>query len=306
MRENAPCIGWSVTGTPQSAPPPEDGPIRASVYVRLGTVNYMPGSSAHHPKGASPFDRYTSPRASSTDEVIRRIRLAHPVGSELRQASRPSRWDSVSDRNVRRLNVVVAAIGLVLALPLMFVIALAVRLTSRGPVVYRQERVGHDRRRYRGPGHENGRRESDQGGRIFPMYKFRTMYVQEEGAQTWARPDDPRITPVGRVLRKYRLDEIPQLYNVLRGDMNIVGPRPEQPEIFQELRARVEGYAERQAVLPGITGWAQVNHHYDQCLDDVRRKVGLDLEYIRRRSPAEDLKIMARTLPVMVRKKGSV
>jgi lipopolysaccharide/colanic/teichoic acid biosynthesis glycosyltransferase len=207
---------------------------------------------------------------------------------------------------VRRLNVLVAAVALVISIPIMVLIALAVKLTSRGPILYHQQRVGHDRRRYRGPGMANGRRASDQGGKLFTMYKFRTMYVREVDQQVWARPDDPRITPVGRILRKYRLDELPQLINVIRGEMNIVGPRPEQPEIFRNLRSQVEGYAERQAVLPGITGWAQVNHHYDQCLDDVRRKVGLDLEYIRKRSPAEDLRIMARTLPVMVRRKGSV
>jgi lipopolysaccharide/colanic/teichoic acid biosynthesis glycosyltransferase len=217
-----------------------------------------------------------------------------------------SRWDAVSDRNVRRLNVASAAIGLVLAAPLMIGIALAVKLTSRGPILYRQERVGQDRRRNRGPGMENGRRQTNGGGRIFTMYKFRTMFVGSDKAQVWASADDPRITWVGRFLRRYRLDELPQLLNVLRGDMNIVGPRPEQPEIFLELRRQVEGYSQRQMVLPGITGWAQVNHHYDQCLDDVRRKVGLDLEYIQRRSPAEDLRIMARTLPVMVGRKGSL
>jgi len=216
------------------------------------------------------------------------------------------RWSSVSDRNVRRLNVLAAVVGLILTLPVMLLIAVAVKLTSKGPVLYRQNRVGHDRRRFGGPGSESGRRRTDTGGRVFTIYKFRTMYVDEGRQQTWASADDPRITPVGRVLRRYRLDELPQFFNVVLGDMNIVGPRPEQPEIFQELRQQVEGYQQRQTVLPGITGWAQVNHHYDQCLDDVRRKVGLDLEYIRKRSPAEDLRIMVRTLPVMVGRKGSL
>ncbi|MEX1256037.1 MAG: sugar transferase [Gemmatimonadota bacterium] len=253
--------------------------------------------------------------SSSPEDAIRSATLPEgdlPIAStaamrEFRRDRRArNRWNSVGDRNIRRLNVLVAAVGLVLAIPLITIIAMAVKLTSRGPVLYRQQRVGHDRREYRGPGWENGRRQSDTGGKIFTMYKFRTMYTRAVDQQVWARPDDPRITPVGRILRKYRLDELPQLVNVIRGEMNIVGPRPEQPEIFQKLRSHVEGYAERQAVLPGITGWAQVNHHYDQCLDDVRRKVGLDLEYIRKRSPAEDLRIMARTLPVMVRRKGSV
>jgi lipopolysaccharide/colanic/teichoic acid biosynthesis glycosyltransferase len=124
--------------------------------------------------------------------------------------------------------------------------------------------------------------------------------------QVWASKNDPRITPVGRVLRRYRLDELPQLFNVLQGEMNIVGPRPEQPEIFVELRTAVDRYVERQRVLPGITGWAQVNHQYDQSLDDVKRKVQLDLEYIRSRSAISDLRIMALTLPVMAGRRGAI
>src|SRR5690606_29841340 len=118
----------------------------------------------------------------------------------------------------------VAAVALVLLLPLMLMIALAVRLSSPGPVFYRQARVGIDRRRGNGG---NWRRTVDYGGKLFTIYKFRTMTVQTEAVESWARPDDPRITSVGKVLRKYRLDELPQLLNVLKGDMNIVGPRPE-------------------------------------------------------------------------------
>ena len=233
-----------------------------------------------------------------------------------------SRWGSVSDGNVRRLNVLVALIGIVVSLPLMVVIALAVRLTSAGPILFRQERVGHDRRRGRRTADRKGqqdpaisgdsamsRRTHDAGGRIFTMYKFRTMNTCTEGRvsrEVWASPDDCRITFVGSFLRAYRLDELPQLFNVLRGDMNVVGPRPEQPTIFQELKSQVERYPERQIVLPGITGWAQVNRGYDQSMDDVRRKVEFDLEYIHRRSPAEDLRIMARTLPVMIGRRGAL
>jgi lipopolysaccharide/colanic/teichoic acid biosynthesis glycosyltransferase len=223
---------------------------------------------------------------------------------------KPAGWDRITDRNVRRLNILAAFSGMILTAPLLLLIALAVRVSSRGPILFRQKRVGQDRRWRRRASDFEGidcRRNGNRGGRVFTMYKFRTMYVQDgESEEVWARPGDPRITPVGRLLRRYRLDELPQLFNVLRGDMNIVGPRPEQPEIFQELREKVDGYTARQRVLPGITGWAQVNHHYDQCLDDVRRKVGLDLEYIRNRSATEDLRIMVRTLPVMIGKKGSV
>jgi len=122
--------------------------------------------------------------------------------------------------------------------------------------------------------------------------------------QVWASREDPRVTPIGRILRKYRLDELPQLINVLKGDMNIVGPRPEQPAIFATLREQIDQYTHRQKVLPGITGWAQINHHYDASIEDVRRKLRFDLEYIQRRSWWEDLKIMAKTLPVMIFRKG--
>lgn len=209
-------------------------------------------------------------------------------------------------RSVRALNVVVAAMGLIVMAPLMLVLAILIRLSSPGPVFYTQPRVGIDRRRGTPTAAQLARRKHDAGGRVFRIYKFRTMTADSDRAgQVWASASDPRITAVGRVLRKYRLDELPQLWNVLRGDMNIVGPRPEQPRIFNELRDQVDRYPLRQKVLPGITGWAQVNHHYDQCIDDVRRKVEYDLEYIERRSFTEDLKIMVRTVPVMLFRRGS-
>ena len=202
----------------------------------------------------------------------------------------------------RVLNVAVAVVGLVIAAPVMAVVALLIRLTSPGPVLFMQTRVGLDRR---DPAdNSNGRRHLDLGGRPFRIYKFRTMYVQQKTEQVWARPDDPRITPLGRVLRKYRLDELPQLFNVLRGDMNIVGPRPEQPGIVTDLQQQITSYRLRHKVRPGITGWAQINHHYDRSIEDVRRKVSLDLEYIGRQSFTEDLKIMLRTVPVVVLRKG--
>jgi len=210
------------------------------------------------------------------------------------------------DKMRRALNFVVALVLIILAAPLMLAIAVLVRLTSPGPVIYRQPRVGIDRRRDRGNGPLNPRRVLDLGGQIFTIYKFRTMYVAGADApQTWATDQDPRITPVGRVLRSFRLDEIPQLFNVLKGEMNIVGPRPEQPEIFADLREDLRHYRARQRVLPGITGLAQVSLPYDTDLASVREKVKMDLEYIRRRSAAEDLVIMAKTMPVMVLRKGS-
>lgn len=214
-----------------------------------------------------------------------------------------------SDTVRRRLNVAAAIVVLVLAAPLMLVVAIAIRLTSPGPVLYAQPRVGLDRRSRNGAT-QNARRVIDYGGKVFRIYKFRTMYAvtndqaDREEAQRWATQDDPRVTPIGRFLRRYRLDELPQLINVLRGDMNLVGPRPEQPMIFAELRDQIPDYWRRQRVLPGITGWAQINQPYDSCMDDVRRKVMYDLEYINRRSALEDLKILLYTLPAVLVKRG--
>lgn len=225
------------------------------------------------------------------------------TGLELRQAVA---WGVRVERSnvaCRTLNLAVACVGLLLAAPLMLLIAALIKLTSRGPILYTQTRVGVDRRQALGSA--NHRRTHDQGGKPFTIFKFRTMYADTRGApQVWATQNDPRVTTVGRVLRKYRLDELPQFLNVLRGDMNVVGPRPEQPKIFAELRQQVPGYQARQLVRPGITGWAQVNQRYDTSIDDVRRKVSFDLEYVARRSLIEDLRILARTVPVVLNKGG--
>lgn len=238
------------------------------------------------------LSRETTPQTGEEWSQFPDIKVIRPFTARRTQA----------DRARRMLNVVVAAAALLLVLPLMFVVALAVRLTSPGPILYTQLRVGIDRRKNDGG---NWRRRVDYGGRLFRIYKFRTMYVDDGRAQVWARPDDPRVTPIGRFLRKYRLDELPQLVNVLRGDMNIVGPRPEQPTIFMSLRETIDMYPRRQRVLPGITGLAQVSQPYDRDIDDVRRKVHYDLEYASRVSAMEDLKIMCRTLPVVFTGKGA-
>src|SRR5215217_4525243 len=256
----------------------------------------------------------------------------------------------VSDRLNRVVNFSISLIALIVLAPLMLVIAIAVKATSLGPIVYRQTRVGVDRRGSdgdrRGAGERrtsraragefrrtdasrldasterrgatrqgdrraNGRRGGDRravdvGGRAFTMYKFRTMTVNAELAgAVWATKNDARVTPIGGILRGTRLDELPQLVNVLKGEMNIVGPRPERPSIFMQLRKEIDRYQLRQRAKPGITGWAQINQNYDTSIDDVRRKVEYDLAYIERRSVVEDMRIMARTLPVMIFRKGS-
>src|SRR3989441_1731079 len=205
----------------------------------------------------------------------------------------------------RGLNLLVAGVGMVLAAPLMLCIAALIKLTSRGPVLYAQPRVGLDRRWTR-PASTNARRQADVGGQPFTIYKFRTMRVSgNSDGQVWAQLDDPRVIALGRVLRKYRLDELPQLFNVLRGDMNVVGPRPEQPRIFADLRQQIHGYTWRQRVRPGITRWAQIHLHYDTSVESVRTKGAYDLEYLARQSVIEDLRIMARTVPVVILKRGA-
>ncbi|MFW6192517.1 MAG: sugar transferase [Gemmatimonadota bacterium] len=208
---------------------------------------------------------------------------------------------------LRALNFGVALAGLVMASPLLLAIAVAIKLDSRGPVLYRQLRVGRDRRQQQGPeivdaGGRN-RRTDDLGGRPFAIYKFRTMHEDAEAATgpTWSSPGDDRTTRVGHLLRRHRLDELPQLWNVLKGDMAIVGPRPERPLIFQRLREQIGGYTRRQDVRPGITGWAQINRASDQSISDVEQKLRYDLEYVEKRSLAFDARVMMTTPLVMAR-----
>jgi lipopolysaccharide/colanic/teichoic acid biosynthesis glycosyltransferase len=220
-------------------------------------------------------------------------------------AASPSADTDASQTLRRAVNVALAVLALILVLPVLLIIAVFIKLTSRGPVIYTQTRVGLDRR---GDSldNTNHRRALDLGGKPFTIYKFRTMHMDAEvgtGA-VWAAQADPRVTAAGRFLRQYRLDELPQLFNVLKGEMNMVGPRPERPTIFAELRDNITEYPLRQRAKPGITGLAQINHHYDVCLDDVRKKVQYDLEYIRRQSLVEDFKIMLKTIPVVLLRRG--
>ena len=185
-------------------------------------------------------------------------------------------------------SLLIGIIGLVLTLPLMLITALAVRWSSKGPVLYRQRRVGLD-------------------GRLFTLYKFRSMYVDAEArtGAVWASKDDPRITPVGRWLRKLRLDELPQFWNVVRGDMTIVGPRPERPEFVELLAQQIPYYRQRLAVKPGITGWAQINHKYGDTQLDAMIKLEFDLYYIKHIAPALDFYIIFHTIKVMLLSRGA-
>jgi lipopolysaccharide/colanic/teichoic acid biosynthesis glycosyltransferase len=204
------------------------------------------------------------------------------------------------------MNITIASVGLLLASPVMVVFALLVKLTSPGPIFYIQARVGIDRRRSSTPPTTYDRRTRDLGGLPFLIYKFRTMRVGAETGHSavWAAKGDARVTPIGGIMRKLRIDELPQLFNVINGDMNIVGPRPERPSIFSRLRVDIADYPLRQRARPGITGWAQINQSYDTSLDDVRRKVRYDLEYLEGKGVRKDLMIMAKTVPVMLFRRG--
>jgi lipopolysaccharide/colanic/teichoic acid biosynthesis glycosyltransferase len=221
-----------------------------------------------------------------------------------RRIAPPARTVTVRNRSEianRVVNVALASLALVVLSPLILLVAIAVKLSSRGPAVYSQTRVGLDRRT-QSIDALYSKRKQDQGGTLFTIYKFRTMRADAErnSGAVWATRNDPRVTRLGRILRRTRLDELPQLVNVIMGDMNIVGPRPERPSIFVRLREDLPDYRFRQRTRPGITGWAQINHTYDTSIDDVRAKIRYDLEYLERQSLAEDLMIMAKTLPVMI------
>jgi sugar transferase (PEP-CTERM system associated) len=187
----------------------------------------------------------------------------------------------------RATGLILSGLGLLLALPLIGLIALAIKLDSKGPVIFKQERSGED-------------------GRIFKLCKFRSMIDNAEpNGPEWAKDDDPRITRVGRIIRKYRLDEIPQMWNVLKGDMSFVGPRPERPEFVIKLSEMIPYYSERHTVKPGITGWAQVSYRYGASVQDALEKLKYDLFYIKNMSLVMDLIIMFKTAKIVLLKSGA-
>ena len=192
------------------------------------------------------------------------------------------------DVSKRAGDLVFALVGLVLAAPLMLPVALAVRLSSAGPVFYTQTRVGKD-------------------GRHFTIAKFRSMRVDAEAltGAVWAQVDDPRVTKVGRFLRRTRLDELPQLLSVLVGDMSMVGPRPERPEFVAALTKQIPFYGQRHVVRPGVTGWAQVRHPYGSTVQDALEKLQYDLFYIKRMSPGFDLLVVLETIKTVLVRAGS-
>ena len=188
----------------------------------------------------------------------------------------------------RVFDLVTAAIGLLLAAPIMAVVAMLTKLSSPGPILYHQERVGLN-------------------GRPFMVHKFRTMGLDAEAATgpVWSTANDPRITKLGNFLRRTRLDEVPQLWNVLKGEMSLVGPRPERPSFVEQLTTSIPFYGQRHVVKPGVTGWAQVRYTYGASVEDAIQKLQYDLYYIKNMSIALDLVIVLETIKTVVLRKGA-
>lgn len=246
-------------------------------------------------------------------EWLRRLEFSNPVVG----------IQSLSHRTQiakRLVDILGASLLLVTLFPVMVIVGLLVKLTSRGAIFYRQVRTGlnqrtsSDRRRVLGAEvsperrhSENDRRNDGAYGKPFVLYKFRTMCVDAErtGAQ-FAVKGDPRVTKLGRILRRTRLDELPQLWNVIRGEMSLVGPRPERPEFVEKLSDEIPNYLMRLGMKPGLTGLAQVLNGYDNDLEGFRRKVTFDLLYLQNCCVWNDLKILIRTVSVVVTGKGAL
>jgi sugar transferase (PEP-CTERM system associated) len=213
--------------------------------------------------------------------LLERLRPSYFIFSDGFKINKTRQWVK------RSLDFFCAMLGTMLFLPLSILIAFVIKLESKGPIIYRQTRVG-------------------KGGKLFILYKFRSMYVTAEtGKPVWASLNDTRVTRVGRVIRKLSLDEIPQMINVLKGDMSFVGPRPERPFFVEQLSERIPYYVQRHAVAPGMTGWAQIKFRYGASEDDALEKLRYDLYYIKNMSPLLDCTIIFETTKRVLLRKGA-
>jgi sugar transferase (PEP-CTERM system associated) len=213
------------------------------------------------------------------------LRAVKPSWFVFSEGFHRSKWNEVLKRV---LDLAAGIIGLLISIPLMILVALAIRLESKGPVIYRQTRVGRK-------------------NKPFELLKFRSMSVdaeKENGAQ-WATQNDPRVTRIGSFLRKYRLDELPQFINVIRGNMSFVGPRPERPCFVEQLREQIPYYDERHSARPGITGWAQVSYPYGSNVEDAAHKLEYDLFYLKNMSLTFDFAIIFATIRIVVSGRGA-
>ncbi len=233
------------------------------------------------------FAGFTVERANELNERLSgKIQLdgLRPSNFLYSDGFRINRWQQFTRQLV---SMVVAGTGLLLFLPFFPIVALLIKLTSQGPIFFRQTRVG-------------------MGGRPFYVYKFRSMFTNAEaGGAKWATKNDPRVTKWGMMMRKTRIDEIPQLWNVLRGDMGFVGPRPERPEFVPMLSEHMPFYYLRHLIRPGLTGWAQVRYGYGATLAESREKLEYDLYYIKHASLGLDMLIMFETVKTILRRRGA-
>lgn len=244
----------------------------------------------HQPdrRGPTAFASHTRSQAGTMPVAApaRDFSVRRPSASDTAAASAigpHSRSYAIFKRSFDLIAVVLVAL---VFLPLFPLIAIAIRLDSPGAVFYTQDRVGQD-------------------GRIFRIFKFRSMGADaERHGAVWAMEDDPRVTRVGAFMRRSRIDEVPQLLNVLRGEMTFVGPRPERPEFTRVLERELPGYAQRHTVKPGLTGWAQIRYEYTSSIQDSAKKLEFDLHYVEHRSLRFDTKIFFQTIPVVLHLRG--
>jgi sugar transferase (PEP-CTERM system associated) len=201
--------------------------------------------------------------------------------------SGPSRRMLMYGRVRRLLDITLSSIGLFLSLPIMLLAAIAIKLDSRGPILYRQTRVG-------------------QHNRHFTIMKFRSMRVDaESGGAVWAEEDDPRVTRIGRLIRKLRIDELPQFVNIIRGEMSFIGPRPERPEFVSLLEREIPYYSQRHLIKPGLTGWAQIRYPYCASIEDAVQKLQYDLYYLKNQSALLDVVTLFETVRIVIFGRGA-
>jgi exopolysaccharide biosynthesis polyprenyl glycosylphosphotransferase len=220
------------------------------------------------------------------ERQLRRIDIDHLTTAWFDRLDAEPGW-TLEPALIRAGDIAISLGLLVFTLPLMLLVSLLVRLDSPGPVLYRQERVG-------------------LGGKTFTLLKFRSMKTNAEArGPAWAQRGDPRVTRVGSFMRRTRIDELPQLINVLRGEMGFIGPRPERPHFVEQLALLIPHYRERARVKPGLTGWAQVNYPYGASVEDARAKLSYDLFYVRNRGMLLDLSILCATVRVILFQEGA-
>jgi lipopolysaccharide/colanic/teichoic acid biosynthesis glycosyltransferase len=289
-------------------------PTMNQSYAAENSPCVIPQTSVQEPAGIDPLEKL------SADVCIEPVRWLSNVSSDPHRGIHTP-LPKHTQRTKRLVDIIGASIGIIVLLPVMLLTAIAVKISSPGEAIFSQTRVGLNRRR----GSRSDRRSTTRKvhfsdrrsrierrrqigyGRLFTLYKFRTMVVDAEknGAQ-FASENDPRVTRLGKFMRLTRLDELPQLWNVLRGDMSLVGPRPERPEFIEELSREVPNYLDRLQLKPGVTGVAQIVNGYDNNIDSFKRKIAYDLLYLRNCCLLNDLKILLRTVLVVLTGKGAM